>query len=52
MPLEYSGPQISRLRFYLAPLSVPAYYQLTFESPQGNAGPEAFGVCTELPNAQ
>lgn len=50
-PLEYSGPLINRLRFYLAPLLEPAHYQLTFESPQGNAGPEAFGICAKLANA-
>jgi len=51
VPVTYSGPRISRLRLYLAPLDAPGHYQLSFEGKPGSAGPEAFAVCARLPQA-
>jgi hypothetical protein len=49
--VDYTGPPLSRLRFYLAPVDAPGYYRLSYEGAPGPASPVPFGVCAPLPTA-
>lgn len=49
--IDYSGPPVNRVRFYLEPVDEPGHYTLSFFGSPADAPPEAFGVCEQLPRA-